>query len=159
MNHRHTQERWNGRLLMGLLTLVLGVGIAITPLSFNLAPVSAQSNLDEGKMAVVGLDGATLQDAPGGKAVAELSAGDVVMVVGRTADNMYLQVEADRGRKGWVATDSLVVFGIDVLPVSEPQATPTPTKVPTPTPLPPTPTPTPPSFLHPGCSALRPAPS
>jgi len=143
MNHRHTQERWNGRLLMGLLTLVLGVGIAITPLSFNLAPVSAQSNLDEGKMAVVGLDGATLQDAPGGKAAAELSAGDVVMVVGRTADNMYLQVEADRGRKGWVATDSLVVFGIDVLPVSEPQATPTPTKVPTPTPLPPTPTPTP----------------
>ena len=98
--------------------------------------------MDDGKMAVVGLDGATLQDAPGGKTVAELSAGDVVMAVGRTEDGKYLQVEADRGQKGWVATSSVVVFGIDVLPVVEPPAPPTPTKAPTPTPVPPTPTPT-----------------
>jgi len=143
MNHRHTQEWWTGQFLLGLLAVALVAGMAVIVVSFNAAPVSAQSSLEEGKMAVVGLDGARLQDAPGGRVVAELSAGDVVMVVGRTADSMYLRVEADRGQKGWVATDSLVVFGIDVLPVSEPQATPTPTKVPTPTPLPPTPTPTP----------------
>ncbi len=142
MNLRRTQDRWNGRLLMGLLTVALVAGMVITPLSLNPAPVSAQSSLDEGKMAVVGLDGATLQDAPGGKTVAELSAGDVVMAVGRTEDGKYLQVEADRGQKGWVATSSVVVFGIDVLPVVEPPAPPTPTKTPTPTPVPPTPTPT-----------------
>ncbi len=127
---------------MGLLTVALVAGFVITPLSLNPAPVSAQSSMDDGKMAVVGLDGAALQDAPGGKTVAELSAGDVVTAVGRTEDSKYLQVEADRGQKGWVATSSVVVFGIDVLPVVEPPAPPTPTKAPTPTPLPPTPTPT-----------------
>lgn len=142
MNYRRTQNRWNGRLLMGLLTVALVAGLVITPLSLNPAPVSAQSSMDDGKMAVVGLDGATLQDAPGGKTVAELSAGDVVMAVGRTEDGKYLQVEADRGQKGWVAISSVVVFGIDVLPVVEPPAPPTPTKAPTPTPVPPTPTPT-----------------
>ena len=142
MNHRHTQEWWTGQFLLGLLAVALVAGMAVIVVSFNAAPVSAQSSLEEGKMAVVGLDGARLQDAPGGRVVAELSAGDVVMVVSRTADSMYLRVEADRGQKGWVATDSLVVFGIDVLPVSEPPAPPTPTQVPTPTPLPPTPTPT-----------------
>ncbi|MCB0135700.1 MAG: hypothetical protein KDD75_11390, partial [Caldilineaceae bacterium] len=142
MNLRRTQNRWNGRLLMGLLTVALVAGLVITPLSLNPAPVSAQSSMDDGKMAVVGLDGATLQDAPGGKTVAELSAGDVVMAVGRTEDGKYLQVEADRGQKGWVAISSVVVFGIDVLPVVEPPAPPTPTKAPTPTPVPPTPTPT-----------------
>ncbi len=142
MNNRRTQNRWKARLLMGLLAVVLVAGIVITPLSLNSLPVAAQSSMDDGKMAVVGLDGAMLQDAPGGKTLAELSAGDVVTAVGRTADNKYLQVEADRGQEGWVATSSVVVFGIDVLPVVEPPAPPTPTSAPTPTRVPPTPTPT-----------------
>ena len=138
---------------MGLLTMVLVAGIVITPLSLNPLPVVAQSSMDDGKMAVVGLDGATLQDAPGGKTVAELSAGDVVTAVGRTADNKYLQVEADRGQKGWVATSSVVVFGIDVLPLVEPPAPPTPTSAPTPTPTPAPPTPTPTTMPTPTVAA------
>ena len=44
MNYRRTQDRWNGRLLMGLLTVALVAGMVITPLSLNPAPVSAQSS-------------------------------------------------------------------------------------------------------------------
>jgi Tol biopolymer transport system component/outer membrane biosynthesis protein TonB len=132
-----TNRQW--RLLSGLLILLLMAGAIVMPLSLISTPVAAQSSMEDGKMAVVGLDGAALQEAPGGKDVAQLTAGDVLTALSRSADSKYLQVKTERGVEGWVATSSVVVFGIDALPVVEPPKPATATPAPTAT-KPPTPT-------------------
>lgn len=116
--------------LTTLLAALLIVGLVVTPLALTPQPATAQSSVADSKMAVVGLDGAALLDAPNGKAVAQLAPGDVLTALARTADDKYLQVATDHGVEGWVATASVVVFGIDVLPVFTPP-TPAPTATPT----------------------------
>lgn len=117
------------RLTM-LLVVLLIVALVVAPLALTPQPATAQSSSADSKMAVVGLDGATLLDAPGGKSIAQLAPGDVLTARARTADNQHLQVSTDRGAEGWVTTASVVVFGIDVLPVFTPP-TPAPTATPT----------------------------
>ncbi len=146
-----TARKW--RLLSGLLILLLMAGAIVTPLSLISTPAAAQSSMEDGKMAVVGLDGATLQEAPGGKDVAQLTAGDVLTALRRSADSKYLQVKTERGVEGWVATGSVVVFGIDALPVAEPPKPATATPAPTAT-KPPTPTAQPSPTAQPTPTAL-----
>lgn len=130
------------RLFSGLLAVLLVAALAIAPFAAAPQPAAAQSSMADDKMAVVGLDGATLLDAPDGKALAQLAAGEVLAALGRTADKTYLQVKTERGVAGWVTTESVVVFGVDTLKVVEPpkpatptptQPPPTPTRQPTPT--------------------------
>lgn len=146
-------------LVMGLL-----LGAVVMPNELPFPAALAQESLGEGKMAVVGLDGAALTDEPGGRTIRQLAPGDVLMALGRTRDSAYLQVETERKVRGWVATRSVVIFGVETLPVIE-QATPTPTATPTspptltptststPTSLPPTLTPTQPSTQRPASAS------
>ena len=131
MHEHRTNKNRRNLFLTGLLTLMLLTAIIAAPLLLNTQPVSAQSSVVDSKMAVVGLDGAALLDAPGGNTIAQLAPGDVLTALARTADSQFLQVATDRGAEGWVTTASVVVFGIDVLPVFTP---PTPTPAPTATP-------------------------
>jgi len=121
-------------MLRAALAVLLVAGMLVTPLSLPPQPALAQDSMTDSKMAVVGLDGATLLDAPGGRGVAQLAPGDVLTAIGRTADSKHLQVETDQGANGWVTTASVVVFGVDVLPVVEAPAPATPTSAPTATP-------------------------
>ena len=105
------------RLLTWLLAGVLGVGVVITPSSLTAQPAVAQSGMEERKMAVVGLDGAPLQDAPGGRILAELAPGAVVDVTARTADKEQLRVKTEDDVEGWVRAEALVVVGVDELPI------------------------------------------
>jgi Tol biopolymer transport system component len=138
---KYTKLFLSAFLVMGLL-----LGAVATPNELPFPAALAQESLGEGKMAVVGLDGAALTDEPGGRIIRQLAPGDVLMALGRTRDGAYLQVETERKVRGWVATRSVVIFGVEMLPVVE-QATPTPTATPTPAPtLTPTPTSTPTSL-------------
>lgn len=137
--HSHIRKT---RLLTGVLALALVIGLGVAPFALTAQPAAAQSSVVDSKMAVVGLDGAALLDAPDGEALAQLAPGDVLTALARTADNQYLQVKTERGVEGWVTTASVVIFGIDALPVFAPP-TPTPTATPTRQPTPTTqPTPT-----------------
>ncbi len=133
-------KRW--RRLKPLFSVLLAMGLlfgaVVAPNGWTFPAASAQESLGEGKMAVVGLDGAALTDAPGGRIIRQLAPGDILTALGRTRDGAYLQVETERKTRGWVATRSVVIFGVETLPIVE-QATPTPTA--TPTSPPPTPTP------------------
>jgi uncharacterized protein YraI len=131
MKNRLIRTQQKPQRLTTLLAALLIVGLVVTPLALTPQPATAQSSVVDSKMAVVGLDGAVLLDAPGGKTIAQLAPGDVLTALARTADNEYLQVATDRVVEGWVATASVVVFGIDVLPVFTP---PPPTSAPTATP-------------------------
>ncbi len=141
MMFRRMRANW-GAKVWGGLTAVMLFGMIVASLAIGVLPVSAQSGMDISKMAVVGLDGATVHDAPGGRTLVQLSAGEVVTALGRTEDSKYLQVETERGVTGWTLTSSVVIFGVAQLPVVEPPQPPTatPTQQPSPTPLPPTPT-------------------
>jgi uncharacterized protein YraI len=131
MKNRLIRTQQKSQRLTRLLAVLLIVGLIVTPLTLAPQPATAQSSVVDSKMAVVGLDGAALLDAPGGKTIAQLAPGDVLTALARTADDEFLQVATDRGVEGWVTTASVVVFGIDVLPVFAP---PTPTPAPTATP-------------------------
>ena len=141
MMFRRMRASWGAKIWGGLPAVML-LGMIVASLAIGVLPVSAQSGMDIGKMAVVGLDGATVQDAPGGRTLVQLSAGEVVTALGRTEDSKYLQVQTERGVTGWTLTSSVVIFGVAQLPVVEPPQPPTatPTQQPSPTPLPPTPT-------------------
>lgn len=76
----------------------------------------AQSS-PQGKLAVVGAQNAVLYDAPGGTEGQTLLPGSTLTAVGRTADNLWVVVSTDEGVAGWVATQQLVIFGLNDLPV------------------------------------------
>lgn len=129
--------------------------------------VHAQS---QGRLAVVGAQGADLYDTPGGTVMESLTAGATLTAIGRTADSLWIVVESAGNGNGWVETQAIVIFGTDQLPVvsETPAQSPTgtanvtntvtssvtvaatapPTRAlptATPTPVPPTPTPVPPT--------------
>lgn len=155
-------KRW--RRLKPLFSVLLAMGLlfgaVVAPNGWTFPAASAQESLGEGKMAVVGLDGAALTDAPGGRIIRQLAPGDILTALGRTRDGAYLQVETERKARGWVATRSVVIFGVETLPIVE-QATPTPTATPTSPPPTPTPgqTPTQPPTQQPASSPTPTAPS
>jgi uncharacterized protein YraI len=117
MKENGMQKVWKARLLTWLLAGVLGAGMIITPSSLTAQRALAQSGLEERTMAVVGLAGAALQDAPGGRILAQLASGAVLDVYGRTANNVQLRVKTEGGVEGWVAASALVVVGAEDLPI------------------------------------------
>ncbi len=67
-------------------------------------------------LAVVRSGGADLSDTPGGRAILTLATGTAVDAIGRTNDDAWVMTTAD-GVDGWVSTASLVIFGMQFLPV------------------------------------------
>ncbi len=70
-----------------------------------------------GQLAVVGMEGAALYDAPDGAEVAQLGPADTLTVIARDAAGGWLYATSGTGDKGWTEAENLVVFGIDALPV------------------------------------------
>ncbi|MEZ4729030.1 MAG: SH3 domain-containing protein [Caldilineaceae bacterium] len=125
----------------------------------------AQNANPQGRLAVVGAQGADLYDLPDGAVVEALTPGATLTAVGRTADSLWVIVQTDDKQTGWVETQAIVIFGTDQLPVvlETPAQSPTATSEanvtategatatnaattavpPTPTPVPPTATPLP----------------
>ncbi len=155
-----------GSLLIGLM-----IAAVFLPLAAHAATPSfpQQRGVAQTVLAVVGSQGATLLDAPGGVAIDNLTTGSIVTGQGRSSDSQWALVTTSSGDAGWVAADELVIFGLDSLPVmfesgsveEQPAATNTPLSTPTrapatatatpipatptATPEPPTPTPVPPT--------------
>lgn len=123
------------------------------------------NDTNSGILAVVGADGADLYETPSGNTLGSLTIGSTLTAMGRSSDNLWIVVVTKNGATGWVVADSLVLFGLEELPVmfgdapimqvpdsseTNPTATATipvvltPTSTPTDTPTPiPTPTSTP----------------
>ncbi len=80
------------------------------------AAATASANTG-GQLAVVGMEGTTLYDAPDGAAVAQLAPADTLTVIARDASGAWLYATHASGDKGWTAAADLVVFGVDSLPV------------------------------------------
>lgn len=165
-------QRW-ARLSALLFFFVIGFSSLALGTKFGLPSIAYAQG--QGRLAVVGAQGADLYDAPDGTVLDSLTPGATLTAVGRTADSLWVVVQTDDGASGWVETKSIVIFGTDQLPVmaetpaQSPTATPlvnttapvttaattaattvspTPTSVPptaTPTSVPPTPTPVPPT--------------
>ena len=87
-----------------------------TPLP-TATPAPAASSPAAGQLAVVGMSGAALYDAPGGAVVAQLAPADTLTTIARDAAGAWLYALNTAGDKGWVAAADLVVFGVDALPV------------------------------------------
>lgn len=94
-------------------------------------------SLTPGVFAHVTADGVALRTGPGSVYgwVAEVKQGDVLTIVGQSADGAWLVVETGAGETGWLTADSVQVEG-DLNRAVAMVAPPTPT----PTPIPPTPT-------------------
>lgn len=70
--------------------------------------------------------GATLLAQPGGPALANLPAGEVLTLTGASADGRYLAVYTNAFASGWVARGQLAVYGAADLVVVEQAAEPGP---------------------------------
>lgn len=86
-----------------------------TPLPTVAAAAAGASSA--GQLAVVGMGGTTLYDAPDGAAVAQLAPADTLTVIARDATGAWLYATHASGDKGWTTAADLVVFGVDSLPV------------------------------------------
>ena len=86
-------------------------------------PVFAKSNArpvvqsSQGKLAVVGAQGADLYDLPNGAAGESLTPGTTLTAIGRTADSLWIAVVTADEANGWVETKTIVIFGAEQLPV------------------------------------------
>lgn len=112
--------------------LTVGAIILGTPPSSN-AIALAQTSPELGMLAIVGANGGDLLDSPDGAVLRSLSAGAVLDAVGRSEDSQWVQVTTSGNDSGWIATDSLVLFGIADLPVTTDASVPveaTPTSTP-----------------------------
>lgn len=63
--------------------------------------------------------GATLLEQPGGPIIANLPAGEIVTVTGKSADGRFVAVYTNEFVVGWVATGQLMLYGADELAVVE----------------------------------------
>ncbi|OUC05523.1 hypothetical protein RY27_26785, partial [Litorilinea aerophila] len=109
-------DRLGGRLRLGLLMAFL-LAILLAGLLFS-APTTAAPAVqpaEEGILAIVGANEASLYDAPGGTALRSLAPGTVLTAVGRTADTRWLVVYVDAQTVGWVERSQIVAFGLEDL--------------------------------------------
>lgn len=102
--------------LLGLSLLFL-IGLYLLPVASPGSPQSVAYAQSQGRLAVVGAQGADLHDAPGGAVVESLTAGATLTAIGRTADSLWVVVETAGDGSGWVETKAIVIFGTDQLPV------------------------------------------
>jgi hypothetical protein len=84
------------------------------PISSSL-PVTAFAPLPSALGIATG--GAALWDQPDGAVIATLPAGEIVTVTGKGADGRFVAVYTNAFAVGWVATDSLTLYGADDLTV------------------------------------------
>ncbi len=70
-------------------------------------------------VAVVGIDGAELYDAPDGSAIDALSVGTAIMLTARDASGDWLRARLSDGSTGWVMADAVVAFNVAGLPVAD----------------------------------------
>lgn len=84
----------------------------------NQGQAFAAAQQQEGVLAIVGSEGASLYDEPGGFEIATFNAGEELTAVGRTADDSWISVEALNGQSGWTPRDAVVLVGLERLPVS-----------------------------------------
>lgn len=61
--------------------------------------------------------GASLLATPNGAAVAQLPAGTVVTLTGKSADGMWMAAYTEEGASGWLAANRLTLFGVETLTV------------------------------------------
>lgn len=115
-------ERYRSRtkrtLLVVAMLLLCGALAAQTSIvgGRRLTPVAA-AQASDGILAVVGANGASLYDRPGGDVVLELGIGATLTAVGRSSDSRWVMVMTDSDDVGWAEADDLVLFGIAELPV------------------------------------------
>lgn len=102
-------------LLLSLLLTAIGVAVGAIPIGID--SVQAQADNQVGILSVVGADGAIMYDLPEGEQVRTLSAGTALNATGRSGDNNWVLVTDSDGEAGWVARESLVLFGLSTLPV------------------------------------------
>ncbi len=69
-------------------------------------------------VAVAGVSGVDLWDAPGKNVIVQLEPGMLMHASARSVDNRWLLMETDDARRGWVAATDVVAFGLDRLPVA-----------------------------------------
>ncbi len=96
------------------------VNIIFAILLLTLLPlvgVHAQSDTPAGSVAVVRGQGALLLDDTGQQTKATLTAGMLVMLIGRSADSGLLYVESGANGDGWVMAGSLLTASVADLPV------------------------------------------
>lgn len=96
---------------------LVAAGVFLALLMVLALPLAA-SAAGSTTLAVVRAGGAELADAPGGKTLRTLTRGTALEAAGRTADSRWLQVAAPDGASGWVVTAGMVVFGVELLPVT-----------------------------------------
>ncbi|CAN5820501.1 hypothetical protein BH10CHL1_BH10CHL1_24680 [soil metagenome] len=97
-----------------MLVLLLVCGLSLNTWS---APVAFAQTTSNGRVAVIGVDAASLYQTPGGVAIQTLIPGTPVTVTGRSQDSQWIQVDDSTLGKGWMAAQQLIVFGVDSLPV------------------------------------------
>lgn len=84
--------------------------------SIGLGSVALQ--LNNVTFAVVGSDGATILNAPGGTDLTALEAGAFVDVSGRTENGQWVMISSRDGVSGWTPARSLLLFDVEALPVT-----------------------------------------
>jgi Tol biopolymer transport system component/uncharacterized protein YraI len=105
------------------LALLLSVSLVL-PMMANGAEVYAQSVTTANTpaastlRAIVGAHSATLLVTPGGESLRSLTPGTLVLVQQRTADSQWVQGETSDESVGWLATEQLILFGLEKLPIA-----------------------------------------
>lgn len=61
--------------------------------------------------------GAALFEQPNGKVLQQLPAGATLTLTGKAADDIWLAAYTDQGESGWVAANTLALFGAETLTV------------------------------------------
>lgn len=79
---------------------------------------SAPARTGASIVAVVGAQGASLYDEPGGAEARTLPVGTALTADARSADGAFLRVRANGGATGWVETARVVAFNAQSLPVA-----------------------------------------
>ena len=130
-----------------MLILVALLLVILFPHFAAMGQLHAQSDMPTGSVAVVRGRGALLLDNTGQQMKAALTAGMLVVLIGRSADGGLLYVDGGTDGMGWVAAGSLLTVSVDDLPVrvvgSASAAPPTSTQTVTQTVTLPTPSPNP----------------
>ena len=98
-----------------VFSFIVGIAVPLHGTIIDATPIYAQT---AGRsIAVVGVSGATLRAAPSGSSLATWASGKAVVARSRTADSQWILVQSSDGTSGWVDANSLVIFGVNKLPV------------------------------------------
>ena len=114
-----TFSRYNNFAILAGLSALFAIILLAAPTLAWAAPNSEEAMMlaPFGQRAIVRGGGAVLREQPGGEAITTLELATALTVVGRTADNAWLEVVLEDGEEGWVHRSEVVVFGLNQVPV------------------------------------------